>query len=66
MCFYLSDIANNYQDFNEYMKKLDVDNIEKYLLENMPNEQIYELSKETGIWEEKLYYFSFLKREKTV
>lgn len=64
MCFYLSNISIDYNDFLEYMKILDADNIEKYLLENMPNEQIYELSKDTGLWEEKLFYFSFFKKEK--
>ena len=45
------------------MKILDTDNIESYLLSHMPNEQIYELSQETDEWDEKLYYFSFLKNK---
>lgn len=60
-CVYLSDISLDYNEFQEYMKVLDVDGVEFYLLENMPNEQIYELSHDTGDWMQKLYYFSFLK-----
>lgn len=63
-CFFLSDIAIDYKEFREYMDVLDIDNVEKYLLENMPNDQIYKLSLETGIWDEKLFYFSFLKNNK--
>ena len=63
MCFYLSDIAIDYNEFLDYMKILDTDNIESYLLSHMPNEQIYELSQETDEWDEKLYYFSFLKNK---
>ena len=62
-CFYLSNIAMDNKDFLEYMKAIDADNVEKYLLENMPNSQIYELSKDTNEWEEKLFYFSFLKKK---
>ena len=62
-CFYLSSIAMDNKDFLEYMKAIDADNVEKYLLENMPNSQIYELSKDTNEWEEKLFYFSFLKKK---
>lgn len=61
-CFLISDISSNDCDFEEYMDALDIDNIEEYLLKNMPNEQIYKLSLETGIWDEKLFYFSFLKK----
>ena len=65
MCFCLSDISSDYMDFQEYMNVLDVDNIEYYLLENMPNDQIYSLSCDTDDWLQKLYYFSFLKKEKS-
>ena len=61
-CYLISDIASSNYDFEEYMDVLDVDNIETYLLKNMPNDQIYKLSLETGAWEEKLFYFSFLKK----
>ncbi len=61
-CYLISDISHDNHDFNEYMDVLDVDNIELYLLNNMPNEQIYKLSLETGVWDEKLFYFSFLKK----
>ena len=61
-CFMISDISINNYDFNEYMDVLDVDNVELYLLKNMPNDQIYKLSLETGMWDEKLFYFSFLKK----
>ena len=63
MCLYLSDISENYKVFNDYMSVLDVDNVEAYLLSNMPNEQIYSLSCETTDWMQKLYYFSFIKKE---
>lgn len=61
-CLYFSEIAVNYNEFQEYMNVLDIDNIECYLLENMPNDQIYKLSCDTGDWEQKLFYFSFLKK----
>ena len=61
ICYYFSDIANNYQEFQEYMDIIDADNVESYLLENMPNEQIYSLSNETADWSQKLFYFSFFK-----
>lgn len=64
MCFYLGDISVDYGEFQEYMHVLDVDNIESYLLKNMPNEQIYSLSLDTSDWMQKLYYFSYFK-EKT-
>ena len=61
-CVYCSEIALNYSEFCEYMDVLDTDNVEAYLLENMPNNQIYELSRDTNDWNQKLYYFSFLKK----
>ena len=61
-CNLISTISINTYDFNEYMEVLDVDNVELYLLKNMPNDQIYKLSLETGMWDEKLFYFSFLKK----
>ena len=64
ICFYLSDIAKDYREFHEYMQVLDADNVEDYLLKNMPNEQIYTLASETGLWEEKLYFFSYFKQKK--
>ena len=64
ICFRINDISFDKEEFNEYLDILDVDNVEKYLLEHMPNEQIYTLANENGIWEEKLYYFSFLKNVK--
>ena len=61
-CYLIGDIVNDSNDFNDYMDALDVDSVEEYLLHNMPNEQIYALASETGVWDEKLYYFSFLKK----
>ena len=65
ICFHLSDICIDYVDFQEYMNVLDVDNIEAYLLENMPNDQIYTLSLDSTDWLQKLYYFSFFKKKKS-
>ena len=62
ICFMISDIATSNYDYEEYMNVLNIDNISDYLLHNMPNNQIYALSCETGLWEEKLFYFSFLKK----
>lgn len=62
-CNYLSDISADYNEFLEYMRVLDADNVERYLLEHMPNEQIYELSCLTPEWAEKLFYFSFFKKK---
>ena len=61
-CYLISSIVRNNNEFNEYMDVLNVDNVEEYLLHNMPNEQIYALASETGVWDEKLFYFSFLKK----
>ncbi len=61
-CYMIGDIAIDNYDFAEYMDALDIDNIFEYLLHNMPNEQIYALANETNIWDEKLFYFSFLKK----
>ncbi len=63
-CLFLNDISIDTQEFLEYLDILDVENIEKYLLKNMSNEQIYSLANSTNIWEEKLYFFSFLKKNK--
>ena len=62
-CYSLSDISNNIRDFQDYMSILGVDDIEKYLLSNMPNEQIYSLASSTTMWDEKLYFFSFFKKD---
>ena len=60
-CYRISDIAINYHDFEEYMNILDISYVENYLLSNMSNEQLYTLSCETNIWDEKMYFFSYLK-----
>ena len=62
-CYCLSDISNNAKEFQDYMSLLNVDDIEKYLLTNMPNEQIYTLANSTGMWDEKLYFFSYFKKD---
>ena len=62
-CMHVSELTNNYQEFYSYAQKLDIDRVEEYLLSNMPNEQIYELSQETDDWLQKLFYFSFLKKD---
>ena len=59
----IKELTNNYQEFYSYAQKLDIDRVEEYLLSNMPNEQIYELSQETDDWLQKLFYFSFLKKD---
>ena len=61
ICYYFSNIAVNFREFQEYMDVIDADGVECFLLENMSNEQIYLLSQETSDWEQKLYYFSYLK-----
>jgi len=63
ICYSLSDISTNIKEFQDYMNILAVDDIEKYLLTNMPNEQIYILASSTGMWDEKLYFFSFFKKD---
>lgn len=63
-CEFLVDISNDNAEYLEYIDALDIDNVERYLLTNMSNEQIYSLADKTGIWDEKLYYFSFLKKNK--
>ena len=61
-CMHVSELTNDYNEFFRYACILDIDGVEEYLLSNMPNEQIYELSKETDDWSQKLFYFSFLKK----
>ena len=65
ICYYFSDIANDYTEFQEYMNVIDADKVEYYLLKHMSNQQIYLLSQETSDWEQKLYYFSYLKKNKS-
>lgn len=62
-CYCISDISNDLSEFQDYMSILNVDDTEKYLLTNMSNEQIYSLASSTGMWDEKLYFFSFLKKD---
>lgn len=62
-CYSLSNISTNIKEFQDYMSILAVDDIEKYLLTNMPNDQIYSLASSTGMWDEKLYFFSFFKKD---
>lgn len=62
-CYCLSDISNTLKDFQDYMSILNVDDTEKYLLTNMPNDQIYSLASSTGMWDEKLYFFSYFKKD---
>ena len=61
-CMHVSELTNDYNEFFRYACILDIDGVEEYLLSNMPNDQIYELSKETDDWSQKLFYFSFLKK----
>ncbi len=61
-CHMISDHVHSDNEFQEYMDALKIDDVEEYLLTNMPNEQIYALASETSVWHEKLYYFSFLKK----
>ena len=62
-CFHISELANDFDEFYRYANILDIDGVEEYLLSNMPNNQIYELSNETNDWNQKLFYFSFLKKD---
>jgi hypothetical protein len=61
-CMHISELTNNYKQFYQYADQIDIDGAEEYLLTNMPNDQIYELSKETNDWIQKLFYFSFFKK----
>lgn len=57
-------IANMSKDENYYemiKEKSKIEKIEKYLLESMTNEQIYELANSSKDWQEKLYLYRFLK-----
>jgi len=62
-CYCLGDISCNVNEFQDYMKIMNISDVENYLLTNMPNDQIYTLANATGIWEEKLYYFSYFKKD---
>jgi hypothetical protein len=63
-CNHVSDLANNYNEFSDYAKKLDIDGVEDYLLKHMPNEQLYKLSNQTTDWLQKLFYFSYFKKDR--
>jgi len=62
-CEHVSTLANNYQEFSFYAEKLDIDNVEDYLLKHMPNDQLYKLSCGTKDWLQKLFYFSYFKKD---
>lgn len=50
------------KDYYEIIKnKSKVEQMEKYLLETMTNEQIQELANSSKDWQEKLYFYRFLK-----
>lgn len=50
------------KDYYEIIKeKSNIEKIEKYLLEAMTNEQIHELANSSKDWQEKLYFYGFLK-----
>lgn len=63
-CLRISDYATSYKDFDLYARKLDIDGVEDYLLKHMPNDQLYKLSCSTNDWVQKLFYFSYFKKEK--
>lgn len=63
-CFYLRNISYDIKELDDYYNLLNVYDVEKYLLLNMPNEQIYKLACSSNNWEEKLYFFSFFKKNK--
>ena len=63
-CLRISDCANTYKEFDNYARKLDIDGVEDYLLRHMPNDQLYKLSCGTTDWLQKLFYFSYFKRER--
>ena len=61
-CIHISELSNDYNEFDKYTNMLDIDGAEEYLLKHMPNDQTYKLSQETDDWIQKLFYFSFLKK----
>lgn len=63
VCDLISDVSNNKVEFLEYIKILDVDNTLEYLLKNMPNEDLNILAQRSTDWNEKLYYYSYLKKD---
>ena len=63
-CTRISTYANDYKEFDNYVKKLDVEKAEDYLLKHMPNDQLYKLSCGTTDWLQKLFYFSYFKKDK--
>lgn len=63
ICYSISDISNDANEFQDYMRILNVLDTEEYLLTNMPNDQIYSLASSTSMWNEKLYFFSFFKKD---
>lgn len=62
ICYTLNYITDNKNELFECYDKLNVYDTEIYLLKNMPNDQLYCLSNDTGVWDEKLYIFSFFKK----
>ena len=64
LCLHISRIATSRKEFSSLVKKLDIDNVEEYLLRHMPNDQLYKLSLDTNDWLQKLFYFSYFKKDK--
>ena len=62
ICETISENSVNSKEFLEYMQILDMDNVQEYLLKMMPNNDLNILANRTGDWNEKLYYYSFLKK----
>lgn len=47
----------------EVKNKIKFEEIEKFILQNMSNEELMILAQESKIWLDKLYYYGFLKKE---
>lgn len=63
ICQTISEVSENRKEFISYLQILDVNTSNEWLLCHMPNEDLMKLANDSTDWTEKLYYYSYLKKE---
>lgn len=64
ICESIGKALNNSKDFMSYLQILDIEPSIEWLLRKMPNNDLMILANRTTDWTEKLYYFSYFKKDK--
>lgn len=62
---YVNKISHDNNEFKVFVDKFKVLEVEENLLKLMPNSDLYELSKKSGNWEEKLFIYSHFKKKES-